>query len=48
MFVPSWARAKAKEIMNTPNLAGPLAALLELGFTKKYLSKSSGFQIGSP
>ncbi len=35
MLVPNWARAKANEMMNTPNLAGPFAVSLVFGLTKK-------------
>ena len=48
MFVPSCARAKANEITNTPNLVAPFAVSPLFGLTKKYVSKSSGFQIGFP
>lgn len=48
MFVPNCANAKAKEMMKTPNLAGPFAVLPVFGLIKKYESKFSGFQIGSP
>ena len=48
ILVPSWANANAKEIMKTPNLAGPFALSPLLGLIKKYPSSSSGFQMGFP
>ena len=48
IFVPNCASAKAKDIMNTPNLAGPLAVAPVFGLTKKYDSRFNGFQMGSP
>ena len=48
IFVPSCASAKAKDMMKTPNLAGPLAVAPVFGLTKKYDSRFNGFQIGCP
>ena len=42
MFVPSWARAKAAAIMNTPKRSAELAPSSNLP------SNSRGFQIGCP
>lgn len=35
MLVPSWARAKAKEMMKTPKRAAPLAVSPLLGLIRK-------------
>jgi hypothetical protein len=42
IFVPSWARAKAVAIKNTP------ARLLDVPSSRKDCKRSRGFQIGSP
>lgn len=48
MFVPNCANAKAKEMMKTPNLAGPFAVWPVFGLRRKYDSKLSGFHMASP
>ena len=42
ILVPNWARANAKAIMNTPKRSPESAPL------RKLVSRSRGFQIGSP
>jgi len=42
IFVPSWAKAKANAMMKTPKRSPELAP------SRKLLSRSKGFQIGTP